>query len=173
MQKKNTQRGLTLIETIVYVAILAAMLAVVINTLLLVGSSYRELRAQRIITSSIRDSFERITREARNALEIDQVNSTFGLSPGNIVLNTLDESKNPTTIEFYVENETLKLREGGTYQGDLILGGVMVNNLVFTYIDTLSSEAIRVEMTLVATSSKNSTISENYSVTTVLRGSYE
>lgn len=171
MRFSTKTQGLSILEAVIYIAILAAMLAVVINTLLIVGASYHNLRVARLVTTSARDVMERATREIRNAVSVNQIGSTFGSHPGNLVLNTLDASKNPTTAEFYLENATVKIREGGVYAGDLTHPDVWVDNFVFRFIDASSSEAVRLELMLTATSG-SATSSDTFYITAVLRGSY-
>ena len=165
MIKKNT-KGFSLIEMIVYVSILSVVFVIVVNTLLIVSRSYSSIKVSLDINNSATVSMERMIREIRKARSIDLIQSTLNSHPGRLVLNTIDEEGLPLVVDFYLGNDTLKLKEGGVFSGDLT-DGVNVTNLVFRRISNGTSEAIKIEMEL-----SNEDKNKVFYNTIVLTGSY-
>jgi type II secretory pathway pseudopilin PulG len=165
MTKKHT-KGFSLVEMVVYVSILAVVFVIVVNTLLIVSRSYSSIKISLDINNSATVSMERIISEIRKANSVNLVQSTFDSNPGRLVLNTVDNVGLPLIVDFYLEDDTLKLKEGGLFSGDLT-DGVDVTNLVFRRISNDTSEAVKIEMEL-SNGSKNKVFYN----TAVLRGSY-
>lgn len=165
MIKKYT-KGFSLIEMIVYVSILSVIFVIVVNTLLIVSRSYSSIKISLDINNSATVSVERMIREIRKANSVNLAQSTLDSNPGRLVLNTTDDAGLPLIVDFYLEDDTLKLKEGGVFSGDLT-DGVDVTNLVFRSISNGTSEAIKIEMEL-SNGSKN----KIFYNTAVLRGSY-
>ena len=165
MKKENT-KGFSLIEMVVYVSILAIVFVVVINTLLIISRSYSSIKVSLDINNSATVSVERIIGEIRKANSVNLIQSTFDSNPGRLVLNTTDDAGALLIVDFYLENNTLKLKEGGLFSGDLT-SDVDVTNLVFRRITNETSEAVKIEMEL-----SNGNKNKVFYNTAVLRGSY-
>lgn len=147
---RDTQKkkGFSLVEMIIYIAFFAALSLVAMQATLTVMRSFYVIRLTQAINQSATVALERMSREIRNAYDIDDVASTFNASPGRLTLRTEDASGVNTTIEFFVSGNQLRLREGGVDRGTLLAKNVTVTNLVFRDITTLNSRAIKIEMTL-------------------------
>jgi len=171
MLNLNKKKGFTLIEMIIYITILSALFILIINTLLLISKSYKSIKLTNDINNSASASLERIIRELRLAQNVNTSLSLLSSSPGKLVLNTTDNLGTPIVLDFYVENDTLKLNEDGVLSGVLIRDNVKVTNLIFRHIISTSSESVKVELTLTG-SEGNTTKTENFYSTAVLRGSY-
>jgi Tfp pilus assembly protein PilW len=167
----DRQLGFTLVETIVYVAMLALILLVVVNTVISISSSYASTKVYADIDQNAATAMERIVREIRGATSIDSTDSTLGSSPGRLVLNTTDASGNPTTVDFYLNNGILKLNEGGSYTGPLTASTTDITTLEFQQLSSGISTAVRVAMTISATEG-HYTAQENFYDTVILRNSY-
>ena len=112
-----------------------------------------------------------MSREIRNAYDIDTTQSTLGTSPGRLTIKTKDASGANTTIEFYVDGASqLNMKIGGVDNGPLVTKTVTLTNFVFTQITTLNSKAIKIEMTLQDARSTSAQSVKFYD-TIVLRGS--
>lgn len=164
-------KGATLAELIVYVFLIGLILSVVVVALFSLSRSYRIMQSSFAIDATAQASFERITREIRGALSVDPVLSVLDSSPGKLLLNTRDNLGNPLTIEFYVDNQTLLVKEGGVDVGPLSVSSARITNLIFREISTGQSNAIKIEMT-VESGQGDSLRQKNFYSTVVLRGTY-
>src|SRR3989344_1999518 len=103
--------GFSIIEMLIYIAILVLMLAVVMNTIVAVTRSERVIKSLRQIEDSAVLAIERVGREVRGADEIDAGSSTLGSHPGRLVLDGLDDAGGARTVEFYLSDGRLLLKE--------------------------------------------------------------
>lgn len=164
-------RGATLAETVVYVFLIGLMLSVVVAVLFSVSRSYRVIQSSFAIDTTAKTSLERMTREIRSSLSVDRAGSVLGSSPGKLALNTRDTSGNPLSVEFYVNNFSLLVKEAGVVLGPLSVSSARITNLVFREIPTGESTAVKIEMT-VESGQGNSLREKNFYSTVVLRGAY-
>ncbi len=175
---KNTyKRGFSILESLVYVAILSVMLIAVINAMQLLASSYRGIKSLRSVEVAAINSMDRIIRETRSATSVNTAQTTFNVNLAQststaFTLNGLDASSTAVTIQFYVSGSRLMLKENGITLGPLTPGNVAVTSLVFRSYSTTTSSAVKVEMIIDTASSSGVTTSKNFYGTAVLRGSY-
>lgn len=144
----SARRGFSLVEMIIYIAFFAVLSTLAMQATLAAMRSFYTLRLTQNINQSATTALERMSREVRNAHDIDDVQSTFGASPGRLTLNTEDALGANTTIEFSVSNGQVRIKEGGVDKGSLLAKNTTVTNLIFRKITTLNSRAIKIEMTL-------------------------
>ena len=164
--KNQTERGFNLIETLLYIAMLVVIALAVINSLVTIVTSYKNVKAASDMETSATTAFDRMSREIRDATSIDNADSVFGSNPG-----VLEIFNGTSTLKFYVATSTLYLDKNGSTEGPLSLSGITVSNLIFTKITTSNSSAVKIQMTLqsvVGTVTK----SMNFYDTVSLRGSY-
>ncbi len=167
---RNKKHGFTLVEMIIYIAFFGVLSVLAIDSTFIVMKSFHSLRLTQNINQSATVGLERMSREIRNAYGIDTVNSTFGSNPGRLTLNTKDGAGVNTTIEFYVNDNQLFLKEGGIDKGSLMTKNAVLTNLVFYQIANPESRAVKIEMTIRDTRGdlqKN----VNFYDTIILRGS--
>lgn len=170
---KNLKKisGFTLVEMIIYIAFFAVLSVVTVNATIMVMKSFYSLRITQNISQSATTALERMSREIRNAYDIDTVNSTFGTSPGRLTLSTKDNFGANTTVEFYVNaGNQLNMKIGTVDQGALMTKSVTITNLVFYLITNINSKSIKIEMTL-RDSRADITKTVKFYDTIVLRGS--
>lgn len=159
-------RGFSLIETVVYIAILAVISVIAVNTLLLIHSSLAEIRATRVLNAAAAVAMERTIRTIRDAKAVNVSASTLDSSPG--LLSLTGSEPTPLTYVFSRDANGALILNGSA----LTPPGVMVMNLIFRRIVAGTiSEAIKVELT-VAASSGRATTTQNFYGTAVLRNSY-
>ncbi len=168
--RKIDGRGFSLVETIIYVALLVLIVGITIVSIVSMVQSQRNIKSNLLIQESAMVALDRMVREIRDSSGVD-VSSTFGSNPGILKLNGTDISNNSRTVEFYVNSGRLMLKENGVVSGPLTLASVTVSNLVFRFLDTASSDAVKIEMTLVAGTGETQK-TENFYTTTILRSSY-
>ncbi len=169
--KKYKKNGYTLAEMIVYLSIFTVMSIAVINSLIVVMNSFNTTRTNRDLLESASSSIERMSREIRQAKSIDTTNSSLDTDPGVLQLNSTDSSGNSTLIKFSTSNGALNLYQGGVLTGNLLGQNITVTSLVFRRINTTVGEAVKIEMTLEDTASKDQKTSNFYD-TIILRGEY-
>lgn len=165
-------RGFSLIEMLVYLAVIAVMLAVIVTTLTSFSGAYHSFVLDRRIHAAAGAALERMVREVRGGTSIDVATSTLGAHPGTLTINTVNDTGDPVTRTFAVNAGVLELSEDGVLRGPLTSSNVAITNLVFRHLDNGVSEGVRIELTVQA--SRKSTVREaNFYAFTVLRGSLE
>jgi len=166
IKKRNLVWGFSIIEIMVYLAIFTALSILVINSFIVVLSSFNTTNMNRKLLESGVVSMERISREIRQAQSVD-ASSTQTI----LVLNSHDNLGTVMVIKFIKEGGSLNLYKNDILQGNLLGENLSVTNIIFNRITTTQSEAIKIEMTL-QYSGGNKTKSENFYNTVILRGSY-
>ena len=173
MTAKNPQSGYTLIETLIYAAILASLSIFVANTIILAFASFNKARLDRRVVIDAETVLERIARESRTASSVDEAQSILGLNPSKLVLNSVVSPEDGTAItrQFFVSGGRLAFQEGSGEARFLTSPGSSVSSFVVSKSDTLRSQAVKVSLTLEAESGRNQTVRSFY-VSAVLRGGY-
>lgn len=171
----NKNRGFSLAESLVYMALLVFLLVGIINAIVMLTSMYRNVRTARAIESSAISLMDRIVREVRNADSVNSAQTSWNISSGSLGLNSTDQSGTPTTIRFYIATSTSRamIEENGASLGPITDGNVIVTNLIFRSYATTTSSAVKIEMTITSASTSPIFISRNFYGTAVLRGSYQ
>jgi type II secretory pathway pseudopilin PulG len=167
-QYPENNRGYTLVEMAIYVAILAIFSATIVNTILSFSWSYRTLLALRMVDNTGIDAMERVSRDIRSATSVDTGNSTLGTSPGVLTLVATMNGVS-TTTKFYLQNGIIKVDVNGTYSGPLSVSGSTITNLVFTKLVNGVSNAVKVDMTVQGVVGPITKV-KTYHTTVILRG---
>jgi len=168
---RKLTRGFTLVEMVIYIAFFALLSTLALEATIVVMRSFYTLRLTQNVDQSATVALERLSREIRNAYDIDLTQSTMGANPGRLMLNTKDAVGANTTMEFYIDAKNqLHLREGGIEKGSLVPKSVTIPNLIFRAVNTANSKAVKIEITIQDTRSIN-TQSVKFYDTIVLRGS--
>lgn len=168
--KKN--KGVSLIEALVYVAILAVLVLVIAKSMTTFLGAYKNIREVRKLENSAISSMDRMIREIRNADSVDAINSNFDSSMGVLVLNTSDNSGNPMTVKFYVSDGRVYADENGVSLGPITATGINTTSLMFRLVSTPISEAVKVEMSFLDIGASPD-LYRSFFGTALLRGSYE
>ena len=146
--RKKFIKGFSVLEMLIYIAILVLMLSVIMNIVISVTRSGRIIKSLRNIENSAVLGLERIGRETRQAESVDLVSSILGVSPGHLVLKGTDALGNPRTVKFYLSSGALMFSENGIDVGALTQTEARVSNLVFYLFSGSNSQGIRAEMTI-------------------------
>lgn len=164
-------KGYTLVEMIVYVAVATILLLVMVQSALIMGNIHKRSRAFLDINAAALTAFSRFSRDIRKATSIDTVNSTLNASSGKLVLLMRKADGSNDTTVLYLSEAKVKVDENGVYKGDLTQDNMAVSNLTFRKFTNASSTAVRIEMTL-APDASSTVPALNFYGTYVLRGSY-
>ncbi|MBI5077862.1 MAG: hypothetical protein HZB11_00645 [Candidatus Yonathbacteria bacterium] len=171
MKRNNIKRGFTLVEMIIYIGFFAMLSIIAVNGTIVAMKSFYALRLTQSVNESATVALERMSREIRNAYDIDTTNSTFSTSTGRLTLKTKDDLGANTTVEFYVDGANqLNMKVGGVDNGPIVTKTVTLTNLIFRSISTTNSKAIKVDMTLKDSRTTSGQTSKFYD-TIILRGS--
>lgn len=166
--KASWRRGASLLETVIYVAILASTLVMVVNTLLALNASFVGIRLSKEMNVSAHAALERISSEAKKAKQVDQVASVFNANPSVLALSTTDDNDNPITILFSVNNGALRIASNGVDLGALTGEGITVSNFTVGFIDTGRSNAVTITLELSGARGKT-TLSNTFRTAAVTR----
>lgn len=140
--------GFSLLETVVYISILALMLGVIMNVAVPVVRSHRAVKASKSVENSAIVSIERLTRELRWADSIDLPSSVFDSNPGSLVLAGTDADGGPRTVEFYLDSGAILIKENGLDLGQLSQPEAKVTNLVFHLFSNTNTQGVRTDLTV-------------------------
>ena len=167
MISHTKQQGFSLLEMLIYIAILVLLLAIIMNIIVSVSNSMRIIKSLRNNEDSAVLSLERVGREVRQANSID-VSSVFGSHPGRLVLVGTDADDAPRKVEFYLSGGRVFLKENDVDTGALTQTGSKVSSLIFYHFVGVNSEGVRTEMTVESGTSTHYR-SEKFYSTTILR----
>ncbi len=136
--------GYSLVEVIVYVALLASLSIFVVGSVLSIYKAFAKTRIDRALSLNGTVAMETMIRETRQAISIDGAASVFGASPGTLSFGAK---------KFFLSGGSVKVQQGTNPAEDLT-SGVTATNLIF-YRDTaasseVTSEVVKIELTLEA-----------------------
>jgi len=164
------QKGHTLVELLIYTTLLVAVSFAVVASIITTQNYLRQTKEYDDLRRSGLVSLERITRLIQNASSVDAGASTFNTHPGKLVLAVPNVGAGTDIFEISTSSARITLRKNGGANEDLTGKKISVSNLLFRNITTTKGSAVRVEITLTATSPIMR--SETFTTTAVLRGSY-
>lgn len=172
--KRLTTRGMSIIELLVYMAMLVLLLGAIIQSVLIITTNYRAVRNTREIEDSAISVLDKITRVAHSADSISAASSTFLISPGAATFVATDSATGQsTTTRFYVSGDKMYVTENGISQGVLTNESVKVIGFTLYQINTSNSVALKIELSLLSDEATPAVISKNFYSTVILRGSYQ
>ncbi|MBI2023224.1 type II secretion system protein [Candidatus Giovannonibacteria bacterium] len=157
------KKGYTLLETLIYVTILAVVAIIVVGSILTLYQAFIRNRIERKLSYSGDAAIETLVREIRAASSTNPATSAFASHPG-----ILDLSKGTV---FSLSGTDLRVSYEGAAAENLTSSGVRTTNLIFYRNATTSSEIIKIEITLEAGEGRY-TKSKNFFGSAVLRENY-
>ncbi len=163
---KNKKTGFTLIEMLMYVALMTIIILVIVQSITVVLKSNRSSFADINIRNSGYTAMEGILREIRSSETVEQASmGILEMKQDNLTRVVRFSTSSEGTIDFYEGSDVPNI------VGPLTSKGVFVKNLIFTKINTGKSFAVRIEMEL-ETNVNDIYKSEWFYGTAILRGSY-
>lgn len=166
-KKENFSYGYSIIEILVYLAIFTVVSILVINLFITTTSSFNTTIINRKLLEAGQMSMERVSREVRQAKNIDVANS----SSDSLQMNSTNSSGGDLVVKFSSLSGHLNLYKDGILIGNLLPENINMTGLIFRRITTVHGEAVKIEMTL-KYSQGNINKSENFYNTIILRGEY-
>jgi prepilin-type N-terminal cleavage/methylation domain-containing protein len=168
----GVKKGFSLIEVIVYIAVLSMVFGLFTSIVLYVNRSYARLAVVRSMDISAISSLDRLSRAIRSSSGVVTSQSTLGSTPGVLSLNQTSSSGITINTLFQVTGQNIQIKIDNIDQGNLLPTGVIVSKLVFNLVDSGKSQAISTQLQLEGRVG-SSTLKETYYSTEILRGSYK
>ncbi|MEI6346020.1 MAG: prepilin-type N-terminal cleavage/methylation domain-containing protein [bacterium] len=147
-QFRQTTQGFSLVEMIIYLALLSSVTVFLVNGISALTKSYADIRLAKAVSASASGALQRIVYEVRQASSINIGGSTFGSNPGVLSLVSTSASGATTTVAFSVNNGILRVSRGGVDEGPLTLSGASVTNFTLVLLQNSISNAIRITLTV-------------------------
>lgn len=160
-------RGFSIIEVLVYIAVLVLIAGAVVTTYLSLDIVLLRNQTERELTGAAEITLERMLRDIREAESVNMGVSTLGSSPGVLAVQSA-----ATATRFYLSGNSIAVDVNGVPRGPLTPDSVSVQNLMFRRYQNAGTEMVRIALTLSATNKAAST-TRTYYTSAVLRGSYE
>ncbi len=166
--RKPTIQGFSLVEILVYIAVLVFVTMAGILTYLSLSTTLVRYETERAVSHAAQVTLERIVRDIRGATSITAAQSSFGTSsPPSLTLVA-----SGTTTKFSLVGGNVMLTQNGVDIGPLTSEDITVDQLYFMRYTGVTTELVRVVLTLSASNKAASTTRTFYG-SGVLRGSYE
>ena len=142
-------RGFTLVETLIYLAIVGLVVTALVQFGLSVSDTrYRNYLAQEV-NANARSGMSIVSQKIREAAAINTSTSVFGTDPGTLSLEMADAQVNPTIFTLSGNDGSLQMQEGASAVQTITSAEVRVLNMVFRDLTASSTrENIRIEMTM-------------------------
>lgn len=169
--KINKKRGITLIETILYMIILTFVMGIIVQMLVTIGTIYKDIKITRELESSGTIAMERMLKEIRNASSVTTNESVLETSPGRLTISGIDENSQPYKVSFDILDNIIRISKNNETPVALTSSSGAVSYLVFHKVTNDNSEGVRVELEMSGTSGTNQKTERFYGFG-VLRGSY-
>jgi prepilin-type N-terminal cleavage/methylation domain-containing protein len=142
------QRGFSMVEMLIYLALLASVTVFLLNGISAITKSYADIRLAKAVTASASDALQRIVYEVRQASSFDLAGSTFSSHPGVLSLVSTSADGATTTVAFSVNSGILRVSRGGVDEGPLTLSGASVTNFTLALLQNGVSNGVRITLTL-------------------------
>ncbi|MDA2936200.1 type II secretion system GspH family protein [Patescibacteria group bacterium AH-259-L05] len=146
----SLRSGFTLIETLVYVAIIGIVIVSFVTFSISISNSRNKAYVTTEVQENARIALEVIRQRIHAANNVTIGSSTFDTDPGILSLQVADTSRNPTIIDLTADDGSLRITEGVNSPVIITSDEVRVVNLVFTNLTSpnISRENIRIEITV-------------------------
>lgn len=166
------RRGTSIIELIIYGAILAFLSVFAMNAFLVISSALAEVRLRRQVNANAELIMERLLREIRFG-KSTEASSVFGAHPSRLSFITFAGPADDTEIsgDFRVSEMNLLLQKGSGNALQLNTDDVGITNFVLRQVAAGNAAAIKIELTLEASTTRK-IVNKKFYGTAVMRGSY-
>lgn len=169
--------GFTLIELIVYVAILGLLSIFIADNLSQIVFAFNKARAEREVINNARTSIETITKEIQEASLVYTSSSVFNSTTSQISLMTQNSppaGHETGYTDIYIDNGRLYLKKEGASALAITSNRVTVTKFRAEHIiQALNREDIKITLTVIYnTFSQKLASSATFNASVALRGAY-
>jgi len=166
----HKQKGFSLIELIVYMAVLVLIIVALFWTLISTTKSYKAIKVTRLMHASALTLLDRLSYEIRSASSVDVGGSVLGVDDGVLSLNK-DNDEITSNILFEINNNRVSISEDSLLEGYLTNDDVSVNKMRFDMYTDNGAVLISVEIQLEADIA-GYVYTKDFQTSYVVRGSY-
>lgn len=152
---KTRKPGLTIIETVVYIAVLAIIIGAVSSLFLWTVKIQKKARAIQEVTDNARVAMRTISQEINEAGDIYLPTSVFDSDSGQLSLETskyLDPGEISSFIDLYLCGDALCLKKESKESTVLTSDKIKINKLRFTKIVTGNRKSVEIELNVASKS---------------------
>jgi hypothetical protein len=160
------KKGHTLLEAVLYTAILTLLLFVMVNTFISIGHIYGTVHSVRSINSGAITMLDRLVYEIRRGESIVDAETIFGTILSSITLRT-----SANDISFEIVDGALTITETGGTGGSITSENVQVTAFVLERIVTGRGDGVKIALTLQSGTGRAERTKTFYT-SAVLRGNY-
>lgn len=167
--------GFTLVELVVYMALLVVVSVFLIQTLLALSVAYRKLQYERDVVSSARLAMETVGREVRASKSIYTPTSIFNATSGQLSLESPlnpNAGENTTYVDFYLDNKRLYMKREGSSTVPLTSEGAEVRQFFVSRVTSGVSESARIVLQVFSRAGGNLQSSTTITASFTPRGNY-
>ena len=165
--KQNNNLGFTLVEMMIYVALMTIITLVVVQSLIVVLKSNRTSFAEINLRNAGYSAMEGMLREIYASDSITTASGILQMNRGTNIVKFATSTGSASTTLYYYKGTSEPLPP----VGPLTSKNIIVKSLIFTKISTGKSYAVKIQMGL-ETTVNGITKSETFQSTAILRGSY-
>ena len=144
---KKNGAGFTLIETLIYIAIIGGVVATFVNFSLTISDSRNKTYVVQEVQANARTALDLITQNIQSANGINTSISIFGSDPGLLSLSMTSSTLNPTVIGLSEDDGILEMKQGTSASTTITSDELNITNLIFTNLTASSTrENVRIEI---------------------------
>jgi type II secretory pathway pseudopilin PulG len=165
----SNQSGFSLVETLMYIAILVLVVTMSTGILLLSNNSFKSALINRSLGRDGQGAVARVILEIRRGSSLNVADSEFGADPSTLAFYTTDDVGNPIEASVMVVGDALYLTKDDEMVS-LTSSSTQVTTFEARRFSTVNSEGVNVELILSPVS--NPDISATFFDTAIVRGGY-
>ena len=147
--KVSQQKGFTLVETLIYVAIIGVVITTFIQFILAVSSARNKVYSVQEVQSNIRTSADILGQYIRSATGVVTSTSVFGIHPSKIVLQMPTPLNDPTIIT--IDNGALVMKNGGNPTSTITSNRVDVTDFTVDHVSDVfggNKDNFKIDLTI-------------------------
>ncbi len=153
----KNKKGFSLLETILYIILMAMILSTLALFLLQLTSARAKTRVISDVLSGAHLIEQRLSEAVRHAQAINVATSVFGTDPGVLSLEMTDATRDPTVFSLSANDGQFQMSQDGGAATTLTPSNLQITNLVFTNLTGADDVGIiQVQFTVSTTSTSGS-----------------
>ena len=144
-----SNKGFTLIETLIYIAIIGGIVVSFVGFTLNISKSRQKTFVMQEVQANARVALEAISHAVQSGSGINKSASVFDSDPGKLSIVVSNSALNPTVIDLSTDDGVLQITEGNGVKMPITSNIVRVTNLSFTDLSSGSArENIKIGLTI-------------------------